>query len=48
VDALVAQNTDAAKVMNWQSFWSTLAIAALVVLVAFVVLFRERSKPQAA
>jgi len=48
VDALVAQNTDAAKVMNWQSFWSTLAIAALIVLVAFVVLFRERSKPQTA
>jgi len=48
VNGLVAQNTDAAKVMNWQSFWSTLAIAALVVLVAFVVLFRERSKPQTA
>ncbi len=47
VDALVTSHTDAAKVLDWSGFWRILALAALVVLVAFVALFRDSKEQRA-
>jgi MFS family permease len=33
---------------NWHGFWMTLSVIALIVLIAFVTLFRERASTQAA
>ena len=33
------------KTLDWGPFWMTLSVTALVVLVAFVLLFRDRSQP---
>ncbi len=47
VDALVNHYQVEGSGLDWRNFWQVLAVAALVVLVAFVALFRE-SKARAA
>lgn len=41
VDGLVSRSKSPQGDMDWSSFWQVLAVAALVVLIAFVALFRE-------
>jgi nucleoside transporter len=48
VEKLVERSTPEGAAMDWHSFWQALAIAALVVLVAFVALFREPKEQRAA
>lgn len=48
VDALVSRYSDPVAGLDWRSFWQVLAAAALVVLVAFVALFRDSKEQRAA